>query len=79
MIVSIVSYTLFYNYYNWRTLISISLAEGKKEIGKKEIVTSLVQLLKYASREDAVDDDVDILENVVEIIETVALESGMYI
>jgi hypothetical protein len=54
-------------------------AEGKKEIGKTEIITSLVQLLKYASREDAVDDDVDILENVVEIIETVALESGVYI
>jgi hypothetical protein len=50
-----------------------------KEIGKTKIITSLVQLLKYSSREDAVDDDVDILENVVEILETVALESGMYI
>jgi hypothetical protein len=31
------------------------------------------------SREDAVDDDVDILENVVEILETIALENGVYI
>ena len=43
------------------------------------MIASLVQLLKYVSREDAVDDDIDILENVVEILETVALESGVYI
>ncbi len=43
------------------------------------MINSLVQLLKHVSREDAVDDDIDILENVVEILETVALESGAYI
>ncbi|CAB4476206.1 ARM repeat-containing protein [Rhizophagus irregularis] len=63
-------------YFATRVIINlIGTAEGKREIGKTKIITSLVQLLKYSSREDAVDDDVDILENVVEILETVALES----
>ncbi|CAI2179441.1 890_t:CDS:10 [Funneliformis geosporum] len=63
-------------YFATRVIINlIGTAEGKKEIGNTKVITSLVHLLKYASREDAVDDDVDILENVVEILETVALES----
>ncbi|GBC01223.1 hypothetical protein RclHR1_00410050 [Rhizophagus clarus] len=63
-------------YFATRVILNlIGTAEGKKEIGKAKVITSLVQLLKYSSREDAVDDDVDILENVVEILETIALES----
>ncbi|CAG8541212.1 1682_t:CDS:10 [Paraglomus occultum] len=49
--------------------------EGRKELANIEAISALVQLLSYTSSPTATEDDADILDNVAEILEIMALEN----
>ncbi|CAG8433725.1 10422_t:CDS:10 [Diversispora eburnea] len=63
-------------YYSTRVMLNlVGTEKGKQKIANKQVISSLVHLLSYTSSENAIEDDVDILENVVEILESVAIDN----
>ncbi|CAG8604124.1 13330_t:CDS:10 [Ambispora leptoticha] len=52
-----------------------STDEGKKRFADERVLSSLIHLLSHTSSEKATEDDVDTLENVVEILEIIALDN----
>ncbi|KAG9286825.1 hypothetical protein G9A89_012375 [Geosiphon pyriformis] len=53
----------------------IGTDEGKKKFANAAALSSLINLLSYASSPEATEEDIDILEIVIEILEIVALEN----
>ncbi|CAG8566961.1 6037_t:CDS:10 [Paraglomus brasilianum] len=53
----------------------VGTEEGKKELANVEAISALVQLLNYTSSPTATENDADILDNIVEILEIMALEN----
>ncbi|RHZ45269.1 hypothetical protein Glove_682g21 [Diversispora epigaea] len=63
-------------YYSTRVMLNlVGTEKGKQKIANKQVISSLVHLLSYTSSENAIEEDVDILENVVEILEIVAIDN----
>ncbi|CAG8456712.1 4927_t:CDS:10 [Dentiscutata erythropus] len=53
----------------------IGTDEGKSKCATTEVIAALTHLLSYASSDKAISEDVDIIENVVEILENIAIDS----
>ncbi|RIB17671.1 armadillo-type protein [Gigaspora rosea] len=63
-------------YFATRVLLNlIGIDEGKSKCATTEVITALTHLLSYASSDNATNEDVDIIENVVEILESIAIDS----
>ncbi|CAG8666449.1 21823_t:CDS:10, partial [Gigaspora margarita] len=67
-------------YFATRVLLNlIGIDEGKSKCATTEVITALTHLLSYASSDNATNEDVDIIEYVVEILESIAIDSGEHI